>query len=707
MGRLVAVWGLIALQAALWPASVHAKNPDDLSLTVTIVPQGPPADITDLVAAPGGVDGMVHITWTEPGEDGWLGTASTYTIRVSTIANIESNADFNDSALARPLSYFSPSIIAPPGPGGSLRTETIIGLTPSVTYYFAIRTTDHEAPAKNSDWSRAGGLNPANFVVAPDFVPQMPHNLNALSSSGSVKLTWDSNVEPDISFYVVYRDTNEVASDAGFVWYTTTSLTTFTDTGLMNRVTYYYRIAAADTPPNVLYSPLTPWATGFPDSVRVAEFGATSRQRRVYLGWQDLPPTTKTGSFVSYKIYRSTQNQPGTVLISTTSSTVAIDTAVIVGSTYYYQATAEIAPGTELERSSIVAVYVRSSPPLSPLGLGLAVTTNSMTLEWASVKNFEDWQYFAVSTAPVPDELNGYRVYRATQPAGASWALVASLSTATLSVTVSNPSAQDYYQVCSVNAGDMSRRYLVRSVATRNAFVVAPDEQSTLEIPAATADALFSPAGASYQIMSSSHPEDLGGRVVKSVAFTPVRDGITLAASAMAMSSKVKVHLRYDLQNGVVRASGVGAAAAVSPDQMSIYWNNGSRWVQVYGTNDALAQALTVETSNLGRYQLRSVERTAGFTFNAAGISNRMITPNGDGMNDVVIFTFDNPRDSQVSGKIFDLKGAEVTTMVPGPASGTLMWDGKAGGGSVPGGVYIYQIEAEGQAFNGTVVVIK
>ena len=35
------------------------------------------------------------------------------------------------------------------------------------------------------------------------------------------------------------------------------------------------------------------------------------------------------------------------------------------------------------------------------------------------------------------------------------------------------------------------------------------------------------------------------------------------------------------------------------------------------------------------------------------------------------------------------------------------MWDGKAGGRAVDGGVYVYQIRAEGRAFNGTLVVIR
>ena len=100
------------------------------------------------------------------------------------------------------------------------------------------------------------------------------------------------------------------------------------------------------------------------------------------------------------------------------------------------------------------------------------------------------------------------------------------------------------------------------------------------------------------------------------------------------------------------------------------------------------------------------------FSFDpSSGISNRLLTPNGDLKNDAVIFTFSNPRDSAVSGSVFDMMGAEVESMSDGPALAfplkTLMWDGKSNGKAVKGGVYIYQIRSEDTLHTGTVVVIS
>ena len=103
-----------------------------------------------------------------------------------------------------------------------------------------------------------------------------------------------------------------------------------------------------------------------------------------------------------------------------------------------------------------------------------------------------------------------------------------------------------------------------------------------------------------------------------------------------------------------------------------------------------------------------SAQPRDGFQFAPdTGVSNRVLTPNGDGLNDNVVFTFDNPRDSNVSGEIFDIHGAKVADLTQGPMVNTLLWDGKAEGTPVPSGVYIYQLRSENRIFNGTLVVVR
>jgi gliding motility-associated-like protein len=144
------------------------------------------------------------------------------------------------------------------------------------------------------------------------------------------------------------------------------------------------------------------------------------------------------------------------------------------------------------------------------------------------------------------------------------------------------------------------------------------------------------------------------------------------------------------------------------PENLSVFWWNGLKWLQLFGKLDTLDQTMFVQAKFFGTYQMRLAERTGGFSFNAAGVTNRFITPNGDGKNDFTVFKFDNPRSSEVSAKIFDSRGRLVIGSLPaGPFLDSLMWDGKVNGQVVPSGVYIYQLECEDQTYTGTVIIIK
>jgi hypothetical protein len=353
--------------------------------------------------------------------------------------------------------------------------------------------------------------------------------------------------------------------------------------------------------------------------------------------------------------------------------------------------------------------------PQAPYGVALTTAPGTATLRWMPVVRFVDQIPFAVSSAPTTDELYGYSVYRATTPILGVWNDVADLSTATLTWTDLASGPQYYYHVRAQNDSSYSERSVIRTVGTKAAYVVAPDDQSYYKVDAPEIQPIegvpVNPDSA-YLINASSRAQDLGGlngSVVKSLEFDAYMGGHLLAPT-FSLSQPGVISLHYDLSaSSQVTTSGFSAnGVAKTPSNMSVYWFNGVNWVQLSGTLDPLAQTMTVKTEFFGKFQLRTVERTGGFSFNMAGVSNRFLSPNGDHKNDNVVFTFDNPRDSAVTAKILDLRGRVVAGNLPaGPVSNSVMWDGTANGVSVPGGVYIYQIQAEGQSYSGTVVIIK
>ncbi len=138
----------------------------------------------------------------------------------------------------------------------------------------------------------------------------------------------------------------------------------------------------------------------------------------------------------------------------------------------------------------------------------------------------------------------------------------------------------------------------------------------------------------------------------------------------------------------------------------------------------------------------KGVRKTARTVFFAAGLAllgfalshaqsglvtfygplSRIVTPNGDGLNDLIFFCFENPQDSDISGKIYTVLGTEVASIGPRanrtgiagvgcPASiiraQYATWNGMADNERIRSGVYVYRIKSEDQVFSGTVIVVR
>jgi len=116
---------------------------------------------------PDNTDAAAHatsLTWTAPGDDGRAGTAVGYDIRFSrspiTAANFDQASRLNSLLL--------------PGPAGTRQTISFTGLTPGVTYYFAIKSVDEKG-----NWSAVS--NVAQLVagtVGVDAALSEPHFSN-------------------------------------------------------------------------------------------------------------------------------------------------------------------------------------------------------------------------------------------------------------------------------------------------------------------------------------------------------------------------------------------------------------------------------------------------------------------------------------------------------------------------------------------------
>ena len=241
------------------------------------------------------------------------------------------------------------------------------------------------------------------------------------------------------------------------------------------------------------------------------------------------------------------------------------------------------------------------------------------------------------------------------------------------------------------------------------------------------------------------------GKIVKSVRFRAYRgDTVASATDRLFSEAQATIHIAYAVTNGQVvqgtpnrltyfqtlfsgsnstlRGSSLDAQAGdvrtmditdnigrvVMPatetaGKLTLFWNNGAKWVKVGGEVDATNQMVTYQTARLGSYQLRQAALLGDTSL--LQVYPRIFTPNGDGANDVVIFQYGEGAlaSGSLTGEIYDLSSAKVATLQPGPDPLTTMqWDGKDEGGKVvPAGIYIYQLKVGGTTVNGTVVVAK
>ena len=245
----------------------------------------------------------VELTWTAPGDDGAVGTATVYDIRYSTTGAITSDAEFDaaTTVVGEP----------PPSVAGSAEAMTVTGLFSSTTYWFALKTADEVL-----NWSGVSNSPTGTTLFSSDTTP--PADVTDLAVGGetatTIDLSWtapgdDGATGTATAYDVRYSTAGAITSDAEFNAATQAtgepppslsgSAEAMTVTGLTEGTPYWFALKTADEVPNwsaVSNSPTgTPFFNGFNlarsfDSSVWAVAVADDGTGDVYLG----------GSFVSY-----------------------------------------------------------------------------------------------------------------------------------------------------------------------------------------------------------------------------------------------------------------------------------------------------------------------------------------------------------------------------------------------------------------------
>lgn len=574
-------------------------------------------------------------------------------------------------------------------------TATVSGLDPNTTFYLAVS-------ACNQLGCSAFASVGSTMTLA---APAVSLSTTAVSSS-TIFLAWNPNGNPANTRFVVRSSTDNLT----FLSVATITTSSAGLLNVLNDTTYYFKVVAlnqagTEAPPSNL---LTVRTSIGPVPFAPTGVTATAVFLGVRLTWDALTPAGEGVGLLYYRISRSTNAGFGFISQTTMTALSYLDRPLTLGPTYYYRVTARDFGQTEGPFSGTFGAFPFTIVPMEPIGVRIVPAPLSVTMSWTRTTRHGDGNVFISTAAPLADELIGYGIYRSTEIYAPSFVNISSLPFNVTNLVDNTGGLNYYYRIHSYNTLGLSTNAVTLSVLGERSYFL-DDHVSRVVLDNATAESLNASVNGlgDVRIDRRRVAEDVKDRVYQSVVFRPMLGATEL--TNYPLPKPVRIVLRFETAGGVpIAPAAAPAASGVSVRNLGLFWYNGSEFKKVYGVVDPLTQTVTVESPNLGNYQIRALARADGPVFDVSNISGRAITPNGDGLNDVVIFTYDpGPGREPVVGRIYDIMGAYVADMTGGQVPNTLIWNGRSGGRVVGGGAYVYNIQGGGKTYTGTIVVAR
>jgi len=305
----------------------------------------------------------------------------------------------------------------------------------------------------------------------------------------STSITFDWNPVLGAAGYIIYRRSisNSFFTEAG-----KSETSSFTNTGLIEGTTYYFRVAAvySDGMSPQSNNVVTMSLPGIPTGVKAAAASSNS----IIINWNSV-----SGAY-GYRVYRSTSADGIFTEIAVFSSTYThTDTGLDADTAYYYRVAAYNGSGTG-EQSSVV----NATPPGIPAGVSAeAESFTIITVSWSPVTTAE-----------------GYKIYRGTSANGAFTEVGTSAATS-FTNTGLMPGTTYYYKVAAYNSSGMGSRLddtvnavTLSSPITKHpdAVIVAKEGMSAYSLHVYLNG--IPESMLSYQWYSNSTASNLGGNII-------------------------------------------------------------------------------------------------------------------------------------------------------------------------------------------------
>ncbi len=236
--------------------------------------------------------------------------------------------------------------------GTSSGTETLVATLGNVTSYSDTGLTNgttyfYEVAAVNSVGTGPQSNEQSATPQATATAPGAPNLTSASAGNASVSLQWSAPASDGgsaITNYKVYRGTS---SGTETLVATLGNVTSYSDTGLTNGTTYFYKVAAVNsvgTGPQSNEQSATPQATATaPGAPNLTS--ASAGNASVSLQWS-APASDGGSAITNYKVYRGTSSGTETLVATLGNVTSYSDTGLTNGTTYFYKVAAVNSVGT-------------------------------------------------------------------------------------------------------------------------------------------------------------------------------------------------------------------------------------------------------------------------------------------------------------------------------------------------------------------------
>jgi len=357
----------------------------------------------------------------------------------------------------------------------------------------------------------------------------------------------------------------------------------------------------------------------------------------------------------------------------------------------------------------IIPVSKDKNIPMLPLGINFRRNeNNTATIFWNPVKNYIDARPFAVP--PKSIEIYKYLVMSCSDTINSSWFVLDILNPDVTSYTLTLKENYRFFKIRAMNiTGNYSDSYIIDILSS---LYVNSEDGSYLEIPEQIKSKL---TDKNILIKFNRNNSEEKGSILKSFNiefYELLQDKLNKLDNFAFDRTDANLYIKYDIEKikSGNRSLSLNQLQNIE-DNLSIFYYNGLRWLKVNTLIDKDNKLAKTKFKIIGLYQLRISATPTEFTF--YNVMPKIITPNNDGQNDRLLFNYANPKNIDVTIKIFDIQGCIVKDLGTSNETSNEIgnfryWDGTDQNNQiVPPGVYIYQLETEGKVINGTIVVAR